>query len=198
MNGSEWFRICMSLQDDIRVTCYLWLEWRTVEKKLKHFFFWVFFGEHSRFTGQQGKGEAISLTSLYHVHPLHRHLDISRAITADSSLVHIASSCTRTGKLWFPSTNRHPLNCTPLNIYYGVLMSSGITWLTIRKRFPNTNIIFVINRCGMNIKLCVQFCYFVNVILMLFQLFYHSSVRPAIYKTDGIIFQAMYRIVAET
>ena len=101
MNGSEWFRICMSLQDDIRVTCYLWLEWRTVEKKLKHFFFWVFFGEHSRFTGQQGKGEAISLTSLYHVHPLHRHLDISRAITADSSLVHIASSCTRTGNLWF-------------------------------------------------------------------------------------------------
>ena len=38
MNGSEWFRICLSLQDDIRVTCYLWLEWRTVEKKLKHFF----------------------------------------------------------------------------------------------------------------------------------------------------------------
>ena len=38
MNGSEWFRICLSLQDNIRVTCYLWLEWRTIEKKLKHFF----------------------------------------------------------------------------------------------------------------------------------------------------------------
>ena len=26
------------------------------------FFLWVYFHEHSRFTGQQGKGEAISLT----------------------------------------------------------------------------------------------------------------------------------------
>ena len=43
------------------------------------FFFsiWVFFHEHSQFTGQQGKVEAISLTPLYHFHPLHRHLDIS-------------------------------------------------------------------------------------------------------------------------
>ena len=44
-----------------------------------------FFHEHSRFTGQEVKGEAISLTFLYHFHPLHRHLDISRAITAESS-----------------------------------------------------------------------------------------------------------------
>ena len=49
------------------------------------------FHEHSRFTGQQGKGEANSLTRLYHFHPLHRHLDSSRAITADSSPLHIAS-----------------------------------------------------------------------------------------------------------
>ena len=33
---------------------------------------------------QQGKGEIISLTSLYHFHPPHRHLDISWVITADS------------------------------------------------------------------------------------------------------------------
>ena len=33
-------------------------------------FFWVFFHEHSRFTGQQGKGEAIFLSPLYHFHPL--------------------------------------------------------------------------------------------------------------------------------
>ena len=39
-----------------------------------------------------GKGEGISLTPLYHFHPLHRHLDISRAITADSSILHIAST----------------------------------------------------------------------------------------------------------
>ena len=38
----------------------------------------VFFHEHSRFKGQQGKREVISLTPLYHFHTLHRHLDIRR------------------------------------------------------------------------------------------------------------------------
>ena len=33
---------------------------------------------------QQGKAETISLTSLYHFHPPHKHLDNSRVITADS------------------------------------------------------------------------------------------------------------------
>ena len=72
------------------------------------FFFsiWVFFHKHSRFTGQQGKGEGIYLTPLYHFHLLHRHLDISRAITAESSPLHIAGSRTRTGNLWLPSTSR--------------------------------------------------------------------------------------------
>ena len=32
---------------------------------------WVFFHEHSRTTGLQGKGEGISLTPHYHFHPLH-------------------------------------------------------------------------------------------------------------------------------
>ena len=49
---------------------------------------WVFFHVHSRFTGQQGKGEALCLTPLYHFHPFHRHLDISRAITAENSPLH--------------------------------------------------------------------------------------------------------------
>ena len=49
------------------------------------FFLSGFFHEHSRFTGHQGKGEADSLNPLYHFHPLHRHLDISRTITAKSS-----------------------------------------------------------------------------------------------------------------
>ena len=66
----------------------------------------VFFYKHSRFTGQQGKGKAISLIPLYHFHLLHRHLDISRAITAESSPLHIVSSRNRTGNLWFPSTSR--------------------------------------------------------------------------------------------
>ena len=70
------------------------------------FFYWIFFHEHSRFTGQQEKGEGIYLTPLYHFHPLHRHLDISRAITAESSPLHIAGSRTRTGNLWFPSASR--------------------------------------------------------------------------------------------
>ena len=72
------------------------------------FFFsmWVFFHEHSRSTGLQEKGEGISLTPHYHLHPLHRHLDISRAITAESSPLHIVSSRTRTGNLWFPSASR--------------------------------------------------------------------------------------------
>ena len=37
------------------------------------------------------------LTPLYHFQSLHRHLDISRAITTDSSPLHVASSPTRTG-----------------------------------------------------------------------------------------------------
>ena len=43
---------------------------------LNDFFFFsilVFFHEHSRMTGLQGKGEGISLTPHYHFHPLYRH-----------------------------------------------------------------------------------------------------------------------------
>ena len=66
----------------------------------------VFFHYHSRITGLQGKGEGISLTPHYHLHPLHRNLDICRAINADSSPLHIGSSWTRSGNLWFPSAIR--------------------------------------------------------------------------------------------
>ena len=55
---------------------------------------------------QQGKGESISLTPLYHLHPLHKYLDIFWAITVESSPLHIASSRTRTRNLWFPSASR--------------------------------------------------------------------------------------------
>ena len=72
------------------------------------FFFsiWVFFYEHSRITGLQGKGEGISLTPHNRLHLLHRHLAISRAITAESSPLHITSSLIRTGSLLIPSANR--------------------------------------------------------------------------------------------
>ena len=52
------------------------------------FIIWLFFHEHSRFTLLQGKGEGISLTPHYPFHPLHRHLVIILAITAESSPLH--------------------------------------------------------------------------------------------------------------
>ena len=74
--------------------------------EIRFFSIWVFFHEHPGFTGQQGKGKAISLSPLYNFQPLYRHLDISRTIAADSSPLHIASSQTPTGNLWFPSASR--------------------------------------------------------------------------------------------
>ena len=65
------------------------------------FSIWVFFHKDSQFTGQQGEGEAISLTPLYHFHLLHRPLNITWAITADSSPLQIASSRTTTANFWF-------------------------------------------------------------------------------------------------
>ena len=70
------------------------------------FFISVFFHNHSRITELQGKGEGISLTPLYRFHVLHRHLDISWAITVGSSPLHIGSSWTRIGNLWFPGASR--------------------------------------------------------------------------------------------
>ena len=74
-----------------------------IAKLLRNLFFsiWVSFHEHSRFTEQQGKWDAISLTPLYHFQTLQKHLDISRLITAESSPLHIASTRTRTGNLCF-------------------------------------------------------------------------------------------------
>ena len=54
----------------------------------------------------RGRGRAFLLTPHYHFYRLHRHLYISRAITAESSPLHIGSSRTQTGKLWFPSASR--------------------------------------------------------------------------------------------
>ena len=69
------------------------------------FFVWVFFHKHSRITWLRGK-EGISVTPHCHFQLLHIHLDISRVIIAESSPLHIASSRTRTGNLWFPSASR--------------------------------------------------------------------------------------------
>ena len=69
------------------------------------FSIWVFFHEHSQFAGQQEKGETISFTPLFRLHPFHRHLDITWAITTESSPQHITSSPTWTGSLWFSSAS---------------------------------------------------------------------------------------------
>ena len=66
--------------------------------KMRFFFsIWVFFHAHSRSTWQQGKGEGNYITPLYHFHPLHRHLDISREITAESSPLPIAGTQLESG-----------------------------------------------------------------------------------------------------
>ena len=88
------------------------------------FFFFsikVFFHEHSQITGLQRKGEGISLTPHYHFHLLHRHLDINRAITAENSPLHIGSSQTRNGNLWFPSASRYGLRSIARYLRYMLL-----------------------------------------------------------------------------
>ena len=55
------------------------------------FSIWVFFHDHSRITGMKMNGEGISVTPDYHLHSLHWHSDISLAITAESSPLHIPS-----------------------------------------------------------------------------------------------------------
>ena len=77
-----------------------------VVQKIFFFSIWVFFHGHFWITGLQGKGEGISITPYYHFHLLHRHWDISLAIAAESSPLHIASSRTRSRNFWFLSASR--------------------------------------------------------------------------------------------
>ena len=79
------------------------------------FSIWVFFHNQSQITGLQGKGEGISVTP--HYHPFHRHLDISRTITADSSPLHIGSSRTKVPERKSLTTKLHALR----NIFANVL-----------------------------------------------------------------------------
>ena len=86
--------------------CLLTAKFEMEIRETLFFSVWVFFHNHSRITGLQPKGESIPLTPHYPFHPFHRHLDISWAITAESSPLHIGSSRIRTGNLWFPSASR--------------------------------------------------------------------------------------------
>ena len=75
----------------------------------RHLFIFFYLGFLSRTsTNHRTAGEigAISLTTHYHFHSLHRHLNISREIAAERSPLHIAGSRGRPGILWFPSASR--------------------------------------------------------------------------------------------
>ena len=92
------------------------------------FSIWVFFHEHSQFTGQQEKGEVICLTGLYHF-----HLNISPATKAETSFLRIATCRART---------RNFDCCTPsqlqLFIKYRLLRNSNIAdTFTCKRGFRN-------------------------------------------------------------
>ena len=81
-----------------------WMRSNTCQ--FQYFFsIWVSIREHSQITGPHEKGEGISLTPHYRFQPLHRHLNITEVITAESSPLHISSSRTRTRNLWFLSAS---------------------------------------------------------------------------------------------
>ena len=82
-------------------------KWWLVDFCLFFFFFYLGFLSQP-FTNHRtaGKGEGIFLIPHYHFNPLNRHLDIGRAITAESSPLHIGSSRTRTWNFWFLSASR--------------------------------------------------------------------------------------------
>ena len=98
---------CMIFEEKY-FSCYILL---TDQISLSGFLFFFFFLSGFSITtihesqDCRGRGRAF-LTPHYHFHPLLRHLEISRAITAESSPLHIASPRTRTGNLWFPSASR--------------------------------------------------------------------------------------------
>ena len=84
---------------------------------LLHFFYLSGFLSRT-FTSHwtQEKGEGISLIPHYNFHLLYRRLGISRAITAESSPLYIASSRTQTKNLFFPKGRKSPT--TMLRILY--------------------------------------------------------------------------------
>ena len=88
----------------------------------------IFFLSGSSFTGihdsqdnRGGESLSLSLTPLYHFHLLHRHLDISQAITAENSPMHIASRRTWTRNLFFPSANCYPQSYVGSNYWFPFL-----------------------------------------------------------------------------
>ena len=124
-----------------------------------HFFsIGFFFHDHSWITGLQGKGEGISLTPHYHFHQLHRHLDTSWAITAESSPLHLGSSWTQTGNLWYsPSIHRSwfywPSQKRPPPLFE--TDSHRISWHKLVKEINTSNIfIILLEKFGIGTSTC--------------------------------------------
>ena len=81
--------------------------------ELAFFFYLAFLSRIFTIYRQQLKEEAISLYPFYHFHPLHRHLDISWVIAAESSPLRIAGSRNRTWNLWYTLFRIHSFyTCT--------------------------------------------------------------------------------------
>ena len=77
---------------------------RTIQNKI--FFFYLGFLSHDIHDSQDRRERRRPcLVPLYHLHPLNKHLHISWTITADSSLLCMASDRTQTRNIWFLGTN---------------------------------------------------------------------------------------------
>ena len=97
-NSKNWLRLCLSFSQSLAHVS-------SSHHLLCFFFYLGFLSRTLTIHSTAGEGEAISLTPLYHFQPLHRHLDVSQEITAESSPLHIDSSLARTGNFWFPSAS---------------------------------------------------------------------------------------------
>ena len=100
--------------------------WIFVPISLYIFFIRISFHEHSQITGQQGKGEAISLP-LYYFHPLQRHLDIIWEITAESSPPHSSNRELLISELKSHATKLRALFCYICN---KALFCQGLIFLS--------------------------------------------------------------------
>ena len=94
------------------------------------FSIWLFFPEYSQFTGQQVKRGAISLYRFYHFHLLHRHLDISWVIAAQSSPLGITGSWNQTWNLWY----------TLFRIYPFYTCTGSCCWRMLARRMLKTQV----------------------------------------------------------
>ena len=83
-------------------------------------YIYVFFHKYLRFTGQQGKGEAIYLTPFYQFHPLNRHLDISWGLQQRAHLCIQLTAKLKLGTFGFRAqvaNHSAKLNCLILNSF---------------------------------------------------------------------------------